>query len=61
MDWSSAWSHPTPGAQGRAPPWEPEHETLTAQFWVELRASPAMLLQAADEWDDELLAFPERP
>ncbi|MDQ1723754.1 MAG: hypothetical protein QOG52_782 [Frankiaceae bacterium] len=44
-----------------APPWEPEHETLTAQFFVELRASPAMLRQAADDWDNELAAFPERP
>ena len=44
-----------------APPWEPEHETLTAQFWVELRASPEMLLRAADQWDNDIAAFPERP
>ena len=43
-----------------APPWEAERATLTAQFWIELCATAEALLAAAQEWDSDIVAYPER-
>jgi hypothetical protein len=46
--------------ESAAPSAPTERQAVTMQHWIELQTQPEQLLAAADAWDRELTAFPER-
>lgn len=43
-----------------SPPWRPDFEGDVVPYEVEIELTEIELLRAADEWDRELLTFPDR-